>query len=261
MSVWVNPGGSASAPREASRQASINTARSAFTSDIARILARRRWWLSISAAEGLDRQMPRHGGTARSQQHLRAQMPLVEDLQERSVVAALGRIGQHEALELGLALEPRGGPVPEQGVQVVEVRLRDLAADLVDARDVARQAEELAQPVGQILLAGFDRAQVAYQVLERGARARLSGRRRLDARQLHAEDLRQRLGGEQVGLAAPLQVGHQIRFGRRSAHRRTEDQLVAQREGEVVDLDRLEIDRLAAQLGVAAVQRGEVAEA
>ena len=81
-----------------------------------------------------------------------------------------------------------------------------------------------------------------------------------DRRQLDVEDLGERFGREQVGLATPLEVRHEIRLGRGLTERGTEGELVREREREVVALDGVEIDGLAGDLAVAVVQRGEVAE-
>ena len=84
--------------------------------------------------------------------------------------------------------------------------------------------------------------------------ARLAGSRHLDCGQLDIEDLRQRLGGEQVGLVAPLQVGHQIGLGGRLAQGGPERQLVGQRESEMMALDGVKINGLPGDLAVAVVQ-------
>ena len=71
-------------------------------------------------------------------------------------------------------------------------------------------------------------AQVAHEVLDARCVARDSrGVGHLDRRQLDVEDLGERLGREQVGLAAPLQVRHEVRLGRGVAQRRAERELVA----------------------------------
>ena len=92
----------------------------------------------------------------------------------------------------------------------------------------------------------------------RGAGTRGVGH--VDRRQLDVEDLGQRFGREQVGLAAPLEVGHEIGLGRGVAQRGAERELVGEREREVVALDGVEVDRLAGDLAVAVVELGEVAE-
>ena len=185
----------------------------------------------------------------------------MEDLHERLVVRADLRVGEHEPLELGFTLEPRVGAVPEELVQIVEVGVGDRVADLVHAGDVAREAEHRAQLVAEVLVVGGGRAQVAHEVLDRGGTARLPRLGHVDGRQLDVEDLGKRLGGEQVGLAAPLEVGHEIGLGRGLAQRGTERQLVRQCEREVVALYRVEVYGLAGDLAVAVVELGEVAEA
>ena len=91
--------------------------------------------------------------------------------------------------------------------------------------------------------------------------ARLARVGHVDGRQLDVEDLGQRFGREQVGLAAPLEVGHEVGLGRGSRSAAPSGELVRQREGEVVALDRVEVDRLPGDLAVAVVELGEVAEA
>ena len=81
-----------------------------------------------------------------------------------------------------------------------------------------------------------------------------------DRRQLDVEDLGERFGREQVGLATPLEVRHEIRLGSGLAERGAERELVREREREVVALDGVEVDGLAGDLAVPVVQRGEVAE-
>ena len=76
-----------------------------------------------------------------------------------------------------------------------------------------------------------------------------------------AEDLGEPLDREQVRLARPLHVGHVVGRGRRRRERGVEDQLVRQREHEVVVHDRLEVDRRAGALRVLVVERVHVAEA
>ncbi len=95
-------------------------------------------------------------------------------------------------------------------------------------------------------------------MFERDGAPRLTGRWHLDGGQLDVEDLGQRLGGEQVGLAAPLEVGHEIGLGRGLAQGGPERQLVGQGEGEVMTLDGVEINRLPGDLAVAVVELGEV---
>ncbi len=170
--------------------------------------------------------MAGHRRAGGAEQHLRAQVALVEQLHELIVERAGVGIGEHEALELGFALEPRVGAVAEELVQVVEVVARHRVGDLVHAGNVAREAEHRAQLVAHVLVVGVDRTEVAHEMLDRGGGARLAWVGHVDGRQLDVEDLGERFGREQVGLAAPLEVGHEIRLGRGVAQRGTERELV-----------------------------------
>ena len=98
-------------------------------------------------------------------------------------------------------------------------------------------------------------------MLVRGGDRRVARFREVDGRELEVEVLGQGLGGEQVRLAAPLEVRHQVGLGPGRPERRTERELVGEREREVVDPDRVEVDVGPGELGVALVELGEVAVA
>ena len=96
-------------------------------------------------------------------EHLVAQVPAVEELHQLLVVGAV--VGEHELLERGVALLPGRGPPAEERPQVVEVGLGERVADLVEALQVAREAERDAQLVTLELVGDVEAAQRSHEVL------------------------------------------------------------------------------------------------
>ena len=116
-----------------------------------------------------------------------------------------------EGFELGLAVAPVVRARPEQQFEVVEVGLLDGIADLVASLEVARQPEQCAQLVADERVVGGNRPQHPHQVPVAHIGSREAGLGHLHGGQVEAEMLGPGLGGEKVGLAAPLQIRHQVR--------------------------------------------------
>ena len=115
--------------------------------------------------ELLDRVVGGHGRAGRTDEQLVAQVPAVEELQQLLVVGAV--VGEHERLERGVALLPGRRSPAEERLQIVEIGLGARVADLVEALQMAREAERDAQLVALVLVGEVEAAQRPHEVLVR----------------------------------------------------------------------------------------------
>ena len=121
----------------------------------------------------------------------------------------------------------------------------------VSARTKASQPEQCSQLVADERFVGGDRPQRPHQVPVACIGGREAGLGHRHGGYVDAEMLGPGLGGEEVGLAAPMEIRHQVRGWRGVAQSVAVGQLVRQREGHVVPADRVEVDGGARELLVA----------
>src|SRR3954466_1694197 len=81
-----------------------------------------------SRTERLDGLVPGHRRTLGTAEQLVAEVPTMEEAQQLLVVGTA--VGEHELLQRGVALLPRGGPLREELPEIVEVGLCARVADL-----------------------------------------------------------------------------------------------------------------------------------
>src|SRR5690349_8586470 len=101
--------------------------------------------------------MRSHRGPGWAAQHLVAEKPPVEELEQRLVVPTI--VAEHELLERGVTVLPRRRAPAQQRDEIVEVGLGDLVADLVETLEVTRQPERDANLVTREFIVDVERAQ------------------------------------------------------------------------------------------------------